>query len=82
MANRIVFACGLTAVLLAGCADPAAEEARKAQEEDRFQLLTAALVVHSCEQKPVVTAGECSHYREVYRHMRAAFIAKYGNGEE
>jgi hypothetical protein len=64
---------------IAGCADPAAEQAKRAQEAERFNLIAEALFYRSCASQAVQIAGQCRPWREAYERDLAAFKAKYGD---
>lgn len=68
----------ILAVILGGCADPAAERAMREQEDARLAVLADAMFYWRCTHQPVVRAGECRQWSEAFDRDRSAFIAKYG----
>jgi hypothetical protein len=68
----------LITIAVAGCADPAAEQARRERQADQINLFGDAATYYTCTHKAVQLAGECRRWWEAYEHDYAAFIAKYG----
>jgi hypothetical protein len=66
-------------VILAGCADPAAEQAARERDDARLRVLGDAMFYWQCTHRPVQLAGECNRWRQAYDEDRAAFNAKYGD---
>ena len=73
---RFAVALGL---LLAGCVDPAAEEAKRDFDAAKLRLMGEVAFYWRCEHEPVVVAGECGQWSEAYERDLAAFKAKYGD---
>ena len=68
----------LITIAIAGCADPAAEQARRERQADQINLFGDAATYYTCTHKAVQLAGECRRWREAYERDYAAFMAKYG----
>jgi hypothetical protein len=69
----------LLLILLAACADPAAEQAARERDDARLRVLGDAMFYWQCTHKPVQLAGECNRWRKAYDEDFAVFRAKYGD---
>jgi hypothetical protein len=69
----------LPLILLAGCADPATDQATRERDDARLRVLGDAMFYWQCSHRPVQLAGECNRWRKAYDEDLAAFKAKYGD---
>jgi hypothetical protein len=74
-----ILAWGLTAVALAACADPVAEQAKRARKDAKLQMLGDAVFYWQCTHKEIQVAGECRPWSEAFERDRSTFRAKYGD---
>jgi len=68
----------LLLLALSACANPAAEQAKRARDDAQLMVMGDAVFYWQCAHKVVQLAGECRHWSEAYEHDKAAFMAKYG----
>lgn len=80
MAYRAVLALIALALALAlvACADPAEQQAARDREDARLKVLGDAVFYWRCEHDPAVVAGGCNHWRAIYEHDYAVFMARFG----
>jgi hypothetical protein len=69
----------LALILLAGCADPVADQAARERDNARLRVLGDAMFYWQCSHKPVQLAGECTRWRKAYDEDLATFKAKHGD---
>jgi hypothetical protein len=71
----------LSALTLAACADPAAQQAAHDREDARLQVLGDAVFYWRCEHDPIVVAGACERWRVAYERDYAAFMTTFGEAK-
>jgi len=63
-------------LFLAGCVDPAAQQAGREREDAQLRVLADVVFYWRCQHQAVVRAGECDHWSAAFERDRTTFVAK------